>query len=182
MPDDPAIRAAASGDRDAFEALATPRVDRLYATATLVLRDRAAAEDAVQEALVRAWRDLPRLRDPKRFDAWLRRLLLNACHDLSRRGRRHESNVRLLPDHDEFTADASGILADHDELDRGLRELSVDHRAVIVHRYYLDLPLPEIADSLGIPVGTVKSRLHHARQALRSAIAPDGQPSEGHVT
>lgn len=181
MSDEALVQAAADGDRDAFAALAAPRLDRLFSTATLILRDRGHAEDAVQEALVRAWRDLPSLRDPQRLDAWLRRLLVNACRDESRRGRRHESNIRLLPDHDRPTSDSSTELADRDAIGRGLRLLSTDHRAVIVHQYYLGLSLPEIADALHIPVGTAKSRLHHARLALRDAIGPDGQRSEGNV-
>ena len=178
VEDQALIREAARGDRDAFAALAVPRLDRLFATATLILRDRGRAEDAVQEALVRAWRDLRSLRDPERLDAWLRRLLVNACRDESRRSRRHESNIRLLPDHDRSTSDTSGELVARDAIDRGLRLLSADHRAVIVHHYYLGLSLSEIADALDIPVGTAKSRLHHARQALRAAIDPDTQRSE----
>ena len=181
MQDHALIREAARGDRDAFAALAAPRLDQLFATATLMLRDRGRAEDAVQEALVRAWRDLRSLRDPQRLDAWLRRLLVNACRDESRRGRRHETNVRLLPDHDRPTSDSSGALADRDAIDRGLRILTADHRAVIVHHYYLGLSMSEIADALGIPVGTAKSRLHHARLALREAIGLDTQRSERHL-
>ncbi len=180
MTDEDLVRGASSGDADAFAAIAAPRVDRMFATALLILRDRGQAEDAVQEALVRAWRDLPSLRDVDRFDAWLRRLLVNACRDESRRQRRHASNLRLLPDHDRAAPDGRGELGDRDALDRGLRELSTDHRAVIVHHYYLDLPLAEIANALGIPVGTAKSRLHHARLALREAIGADAQ-REGHI-
>ena len=175
------VRAAADGDREAFAALAAPRVDRMFATATLILRDRGRAEDAVQDALVRAWRDVRTLRDPQRFDAWLRRLLVNACFDESRRERRHAANVRLLPDHDGATSDSSGALADRDEMDRALRRLSTDHRAVIVHHYYLQLSVAEIADALDIPVGTAKSRLHHARLALRAAMEAGGTRSEGHI-
>ena len=175
------VNQAANGDREAFAALAAPRVDRLFATATLILRDRGRAEDAVQDALVRAWRDMRTLRDPDRLDAWLRRLLVNACHDESRRQRRHGANVRLLPDHDAATPDSSDELADRDEMDRAMRQLSTDHRAVIVHHYHLGLSLAEIADTLDIPVGTAKSRLHHARNALRTAMESGGTRSEGHV-
>lgn len=181
MTEESMIDRAADGDRDAFAALAAPRVDRLFATATLILRDRGRAEDAVQNALVRAWRDMRTLRDPHRFDAWLRRLLVNACYDESRRHRRHAANVRLLPDHDRATPDSSGDLADRDEVDRAMRRLSTDHRAAIVHHYYLGLSLAETADTLDIPVGTAKSRLHHARNALRAAIESGGTRSEGHV-
>ena len=175
------VRSAADGDREAFAALAAPRVDRMFATATLILRDRGRAEDAVQDALVRAWRDVRTLRDPHRFDAWLRRLLVNACYDESRRHRRHAANVRLLPDHDRATQDSSGALGDRDEMDWAMRQLSTDHRAVIVHHYYLELSVAEIADSLGIPVGTAKSRLHHARLALRAGMEAGGARSEGHI-
>jgi RNA polymerase sigma-70 factor (ECF subfamily) len=175
------VRAAADGDPDAFAAIAAPRLDRLFATASLILRDRGRAEDAVQDALVRAWRDLRTLREPRRFDAWMRRLVVNACRDQARRHRRHEANIRLLPDHDRPTADASHSLADSDAIERGLQALSTDHRAVIVHHYFLELSLPEIADALGIPVGTAKSRLHHARLALRAAIGQEPHRSEGHV-
>jgi len=177
------VQAAAAGDRDAFAALAAGRIDRLYATATLILRDRGRAEDAVQEALVRAWRDLRSLRDPDRLDAWLRRLLVNACMDEARRNRRHAANVRLLPEHDPSITDAVGELAERDALDRALRRLSTNHRAVIVHHYYLGLSLPEMADALAIPVGTAKSRLHHARLALREGLDRDAgsHRSEGHV-
>jgi RNA polymerase sigma-70 factor (ECF subfamily) len=181
MTDEQLVRAAADGDPDAFAAIAVPRLDRLFATASLILRDRGRAEDAVQDALVRAWRDLRSMRDPHRFDPWLRRLLVNACRDQSRRHRRHEANIRLLPDHDRPTADVSRALADSDAIERGLAELSTDHRAVIVHHYFLELSLPEIADALGIPVGTAKSRLHHARLALRVAIGQEPRRSEGHV-
>jgi len=181
VQDEILVRDASRGDRDAFAALVAPRLTRLFATAALILRDRGRAEDAVQEALVRAWRNLRSLRDPERLDAWLRRLLVNACRDESRRGRRHESNIRLLPDHDRPAPDSSSAFADRDAIDRGLVQLSMDHRVVIVHHYYLGLSLAEIADALGIPVGTVKSRLHHARRALAESIGPDGQRSEGHV-
>ena len=181
MNQDALVRAAAGGDRDAFATLAAPRLDRMYATATLILRDRGRAEDAVQDALIRAWRDLPRLRHTGRLDPWLRKLLVNACRDESRRGRRHESNLRLLPDHDRPVPAGGDALADRDEISRGLQSLSIDHRAVVVHHYYLGLSLSEMAEALDIPVGTAKSRLHHARQALRSAIEPDAARSEGHV-
>jgi len=164
------IAAAVSGDGDAFAALASIRIDRLYATATLMLRDRSRAEDAVQEALVRAWRDLPALREHDRFDAWLRRLLVRACYDEARRTRRHRGNVTLLPHHDRGVPDSSGELGERDELDAALERLSTDHRAIVVHHYYLGLSLPELADALDIPLGTAKSRLHYARRALRDSL------------
>lgn len=179
MPDAALVQAASRGDREAFAALVAPRLDRLYATATLILRDSARAEDAVQDGLVRAWRDLRSLREPERFDAWLRRVVVNACRDESRRGRRREADVRLLPEHDGVTMDGASRLADRDELDRGLAGLSTDHRATLVLHYYLGLPLTDIADALAIPLGTAKSRLHHAREALREAIESGAQRGAG---
>ena len=183
MADVTLVEAAASGDSDAFAALASARVNRLYATATLMLRNRSRAEDAVQEALVRAWRDLPSLRDLERFDAWLRRLLVRACYDEARRNRRHRGNVTLLPHHEPTIPDSSHALADRDEMDAALMRLSTDHRAIVIHHYYLGLSLSEIADAFDIPLGTAKSRLHHARLALRDGLSrsADRTRSGGHV-
>lgn len=183
MTDAALVEAAASGERDAFAALASSRLDRLYATAVLMLRDRPRAEDAVQEALVRAWRDLPALRDPGRFDAWLRRLLVRACYDEARRNRRHRANVTLLPHHGPTTPDSSAELAERDEIDGALGRLSPEQRAIVVHHYFLGLPLLQIADALDIPLGTAKSRLHRARLALRDSLGADRARtnSEGHV-
>ena len=174
MTEGAVVRAAAEGDRDAFGALAAGRVDGLYAVATLILRDPGRAEDAVQDALIRAWRDLPRLRDHDRFDAWLRRIVVNACRDASRKGRRHESNVVLEPNHDRPIPDSANSVDDRDAVSRGLGRISLDHRTALVLHYYLELSLPEIGQVLDIPVGTAKSRLHHARQALKAAIDAKG--------
>jgi RNA polymerase sigma-70 factor (ECF subfamily) len=166
------VDAAASGDHRAFGLLAEQSADRLYATATLILRDRALAEDAVQEALIRAWRDLPGLRDPSRWDAWVRRLTVNACIDETRRrGRR--PTMSLLPEHDRPVPDGATRLAERDRLERAFAQVSPQHRAALVLHHHLGLPLPEIADALGIPLGTAKSRLHHARRAMRAALETD---------
>ncbi len=168
------VMRAQRGDRDAFAALAAASVDRLYAVARMVLRDADRAEDAVQETLVRSWRQLPSLRDPSRFDAWQRRTLMRAIVDEQRRGRRHDAQVRVIriePSH----PDGSMAIADRDELDRGLRAISPDHRAVLVLRYFVGLTVPEIADAMGIPDGTAKSRLHHATDAMRAALAADAR-------
>jgi len=156
---------ARSGDHDAFSALAGSVVDRLYATALLILRDHNQAEDATQETIVRAWRDLPSLRDPDRFDAWLRRLVVHACRD----------EVTLLPAHQPSVDDASGQLVDRDVLERGFRRLSAEHRTVVVLHHYHGLSQPEIAATMGVPLGTVKSRLHHATRALRAALEADAR-------
>jgi len=169
------VELARSGDREAFSALAASVVDRLYATAMLILRDHSMADDATQETIVRVWRDLPSLRDPDRFDAWLRRLLVNACRDEGRRHRRRLPEITLLPTHEPVIGDSSAGLADHDALERGFRRLKPDHRAVIVLHYYLGLSLVEVASATGAPLGTVKSRIHHATRALRAALEADAR-------
>ncbi len=166
------VERARGGDRDAFNLLAAEAVDRLYAIARLVLRDADRAEDAVQEALVRCWRDLPSLRDPSRFDAWLHRLLMRAIADNFRVERRHRavlSVLRIEP----ATRDGSADVAVREQLDLGFRRLSVEHRAIVVLRLYLGLSIDESAAALGIPVGTAKSRLHYATEAMRIALESD---------
>ena len=168
------VEAAQRGDHDAFEALAIGAADRLFAIARLILRDISAAEDAVQEALVHAWRDLPRLRDPDRFDAWLRRLLVNACADQGRRRRRWSAEIQIV--RVEPTADdAIGTLADRDQLERGFRRLKPEQRAAVVMHFYLGLTTAEIAETLGVPLGTAKSRLHYATETLRAALEADAR-------
>jgi RNA polymerase sigma-70 factor (ECF subfamily) len=169
------VALARNGDREAFSALAASVVDRLYATAMLILRDHSMADDATQETIVRVWRDLPSLRDPDRFDAWLRRLLVNACRDEGRRHRRRRPEMTLLPTHEPVIGDSSAGLADRDALERGFRRLKPDHRAVIVLHYYLDLSLVEVASATSAPLGTVKSRIHHATRALRAALEADAR-------
>jgi RNA polymerase sigma-70 factor, ECF subfamily len=147
---------------------------RLDTAARLILKDAELARDAVQEAMVRAWRDLPGLRDPDRFDAWLHRLTVNACLDMARHRRRRVREVELTPMTDIPIPDASAVQADRDQLDHALGLLEPDLRAIVVLHYYLDLTLPETADACGVPVGTIKSRLHRALSALRVTIADDG--------
>jgi RNA polymerase sigma-70 factor (ECF subfamily) len=168
------VEAAQRGDHDAFEALAIGAADRLFAIARLILRDVHAAEDAVQEALVRAWRDLPRLRDPDRFDAWLHRVLVNACADQGRHRRRWSTEIHVVRV-EPVTDDSTAAVADRDQLERGFRRLNPQQRAAVVLYHYLGLSVPEIADTLGIPVGTAKSRLHYATEALRAALEADAR-------
>jgi RNA polymerase sigma-70 factor (ECF subfamily) len=168
------VSRARAGDRDAFDLIAARSVDRLFAIARLSLRDADLAEDATQETLVRAWRDLPTLRDVERFDAWLYRLLMRACTDAGRARRRWQAGLTLL--HAEpVTGDRSREVADRDELDRGLRRLPIEQRTLLVLRFYADLSVPEIAEIVGVPAGTVKSRLHYAMEALRAALDADAR-------
>ena len=130
---------ASQGDRHAFDALASMSVDRLYAIAHRILRDVDRAEDAVQSALLDAWRDLPRLREPDRFDAWVRRLLVHACYDEARRERSFRGTLRVLT-LEPSTSDATSDLADRDELERAFRRLAPEQRAVVVLHHYDGLP------------------------------------------
>lgn len=180
------IDAARRGNHDAFTALVDGELRRLDAAARLILRDSHLAQDAVQDALIRAWRDLPGLRDPDRFEAWLHRLTVNACLDLLRRRRRRPIEVELLAINSASLPDHARAFVEHELLDEALRHLDPGHRAVVALHYLLGMPLPEVAVSLGIPYGTAKSRLHYALGAMRrsvdgetlqAAVVPGGQPA-----
>jgi RNA polymerase sigma-70 factor, ECF subfamily len=168
---------AQHGDEEAFASLAVACGDRLHAVAHRILRDTDLAEDATQQALLAIWRDLPQLRDPARFDAWSYRLLVRACYAEGHRSRRWSPNLRLLPADEPTAADRLSSVHDRDQLERGFRRLSIDHRAVVVLHHYLDWPLDRVADALGIPAGTARSRLHHAMRGLRAALDADARPS-----
>jgi len=170
------VERAKRGDHDAFAVLVGALAGRLLGASRLILRDQDLAHDATQDALVRAWRDLPALRDPDRFEAWLHRLAVNACLDLARRRRRRPIEVEIDEIRSPSSADHAGSIADRDAIDRALRRLEPDSRAVIVLHYYLGLPLTEVASTLGIPAGTAKSRLNRALTAMRGAA--DDNPSE----
>ena len=167
---------ARKGDNDAFTALAAAAIPRLDSTAWLILREPEQAKDAVQNALVRAWRDLPTLRDPDRFEAWVRRLLVHACYAEARRRRTWAANVRVLPVDGPAAPDMLVSVADRDALDRAFRRLTIEQRAVFVLHHHVGLPLVEIADTLGIPAGTARSRLHYATRTLRAAVEADAAP------
>jgi RNA polymerase sigma-70 factor (ECF subfamily) len=171
------VERARRGDHDAFAMLVDPELARLDAAARLIVRDPELARDAVQDGLIRAWRDLPGLRDPARFEAWLRRLVVNACLDLVRRRRRRAFEVELRPIHSPAAPDGSGALADREEVDLALRGLDPNHRAVVALHYLLGMPLPEVAASLGIPIGTAKSRLHYALAAMRVRASTQASPA-----
>jgi RNA polymerase sigma factor (sigma-70 family) len=170
------VEQARRGDHDAFAVLAGAAIFRLDAAARLILGDPDQAKDAVQETLVRAWRDLPTLRSPDRFDAWLHRLLVRACINEAHRLRRHRVDVELIQTDIAASDDPISLLADRDQLDRGFSRLGPEARAVVVLHHYLDLPLPEVAIALGIPLGTAKSRLHRALQTMRAALDADARP------
>jgi RNA polymerase sigma-70 factor (ECF subfamily) len=164
-----------AGDHDAFSELARVSIGRLYAVARLILRDPHRAEDATQEALVAAWRDLSALRDPDRFDGWLHRLLLRACYREASRGRRRWTVETEVRESDGMAPDATADFADRDQLERGFRRLAPDQRAVIVLHHYLGLTLDETADALGVPPGTARSRINRAMGALRAALDADAR-------
>ena len=171
------VERAARGDRDAFDVLMTDALDRLYAIARLILRDADLAEDAVQEALIHCWRELPRLRDPSRFDGWLHRLLVTAATDQHRRRRRFQAQVSLI--NDRIEPDFAPDIAMRDELRVAFERLKVEHRAALVLHHYVGLSVSDIAESLGIPDGTAKSRLHYATQAMRAAVDAGSRLGEG---
>jgi RNA polymerase sigma-70 factor (ECF subfamily) len=166
---------AKRGDEEAFTDLARAVGDRLMAIAYRILRDVDRAEDAVQQTLVTAWRELPQLRDDDRFDAWLRRILVHACYAEARRRREWAANVRVLPVEGPAGVDDTASVIDRDRLERGFRRLSPEQSAIFVLHHYVGLSLPEIADELGIPLGTAKSRLHYATSALRAALEADAR-------
>ncbi len=169
------VRRAMHGDHDAFAALIGHAANRLYQLACLILRDSDRAEDAAQEAVVRAWRELPRLRDPDKFDAWLRKLTVNACFDEARRIHRR-AEVSLIRLAERTTADPSGAYVEHDRVDRAFRRLPIDQRTVLVLQHHFDLSHTEIADTLGIPLGTVKARIRYGSTALRASLDADDRP------
>ena len=170
------VEQAQHGDRDAFAILARTHGDRLMAIAYRILRDVGRAEDAVQQTLVIAWRELPGLRDPDRFDAWLHRLLVNASYAEARRWRTWNANIRVLPVDGPAGPDEALSVDDRDRLERGFRRLPPDQRAILVFTHYLGMAPTEIAERLGIPAGTARSRLRYAHRAMRAAIEADERP------
>ncbi|HSS36232.1 MAG TPA: RNA polymerase sigma factor [Patescibacteria group bacterium] len=169
------IEAARSGDEEAFASIARGSADRLFVVAHRILRDVGRAEDAVQQTLVTAWRQLPELREVDRFDAWIHRILVHACYAEARRARRWSANVRVLPVDGPETPDTTLSVATRDALDRAFRRVPPEQRAVFVLHHYLGWPLREIGETLGVPHGTVKSRLHYATATLRAALEADAR-------
>jgi RNA polymerase sigma-70 factor, ECF subfamily len=176
------VERARDGDEDAFARLVRDVIDRLYVVARLILHDSDDAEDAVQETLVRAWRELPRLRESDRFEAWLRRLLINACHDVGR-GRRRQALVHLavtVPGPER--TDGWRAVDERDRLRRAFDRLPFEQRTVLVLAHYVGLSGPEIAAAVGVPLGTIKSRSRYATRAMQAALEADErvvQPARG---
>lgn len=169
------VDAARHGSKDAFGVLAAAEVDRLFAVAARIVRDHDRAADAVQQALVMAWRDLPRLRDPERFEGWLYKVLVHACYAELRRHRALPVNVHVLPSAGN-TGDSFDDVANRDALERALQRLTPEQRAILVLHHYVGLEPVEIARILGLPRGTVRSRLYYGHQAMRAAIEADERP------
>jgi RNA polymerase sigma-70 factor, ECF subfamily len=171
------VTKAMGGDHDAFARLVTGTIGRLNAIARLILRDSGLAEDAVQEAFVDAWRSLPGLREPERFDAWLDRILVRSCQDQRRRTRRRVVELPMMPGVEPGVTDHQSTFARTDLLERGLQALTVEQRTVLVLAFYLDLPIAEAAAVMGIPTGTMKSRQHRAIAALRATVDAADRPA-----
>lgn len=171
------VERAMKGDPEAFDALARELGDRCMAIAFRILRDADRADDAVQAALISAWRQLRTLRDPKAFEPWLHRILTNECYAEARRRTRMRAEIRLVDVGGRGdTADVMNV-NDRDQLDRAFRRLTLEQRAVLVFHHYVGLPLPDVAIRLGIPLGTAKSRLYHATVALRASLEADARTS-----
>jgi RNA polymerase sigma-70 factor (ECF subfamily) len=175
MQRDLVVRAMAH-DHEAFTELVRLSIDKLYAIARLILFDADRAQDATQETLILAWRDIAAIRDPDRFEAWLRRLLVNACYREAKRARKRWTMEKDVIRVDPGTPDTSQPVATRDELERGFQRLDPDQRIILVLHYYVGLPLQDTADALGLPIGTVKSRLHRATHALRARLDADSRP------
>jgi RNA polymerase sigma-70 factor, ECF subfamily len=167
------VERARDGDEIAFSELIDLDGDRCYAIAYRILRDVERAQDAVQQAFLLAWRDIPRLRNIERYEPWLHRLLVNACYEEHRRYKRWSDKVRYLPVDGPGGADETVSVDDRDALERAFRRLSPEHRAVAVLHHHAGFPLASIAEIAGIPIGTVKSRLHYATRLLRETLAVD---------
>jgi RNA polymerase sigma-70 factor (ECF subfamily) len=169
---------AKRGDKEAFTTLVVRHGDRLFSVAYRILRDASRAEDAVQQAFLIAWRELPRLRDESRLEAWLFKLLVNVCYAEARHTRRWQPGLHLVTDDRQgpTTDDAQLSVARRDELERAFRRLSGEHRTVLVMHHYLGLSGAEIGERLGLSPGTVRSRLHYARQQMRAALEAESRP------
>ncbi len=165
------------GDRRAFEALATADYARLFRVAHGVLGDRTLAEDVTQQALLDIWRDIRRLRDPAKYAGWSYRLLVRVCYAEAKRQPKWSPSDELPPADVPSTADDYGLVADRDQLERGFRRLSMDHRVALVLHFLMDMTPDEMAEALGISRWTVYSRLEAATRAMRAALEADARPA-----
>jgi len=172
------VTRAQRGDGRAFEALAEAHHPRLFRVAYGILRDRHLAEDATQQALLDIWRHIPRLRDAAKFEAWSYRLLVNACYDEAKRRPTWVPTEALSPGDLPTSRDATGPVIARDQLGRALARLSLEHRAVLVLRYLMDLSPQEVGEALGIPRRTVYSRMQRALADVRGALEADERPAE----
>ena len=173
------VERAQAGDHDAFSVLVRASFPRLYGVANLILRDSDRAQDAVQDALVLAWRHVRALRDAEAWDAWLHRLTVRACYASARKEKRRDLvELHVVPDLEPAGAfDLTVSVAERDRMSRELGRLNLDQRAVMVLHFYLDLPLTDVAAILDIPAGTAKSRLNRGLETLRAAMkAEPGAP------
>jgi RNA polymerase sigma-70 factor (ECF subfamily) len=168
------IRRVQSGDHEAFDSLILADYARLFRVAHGILRDRTRSEDATQQAYLDVWRNIRSLRDPASFEGWSYRLLVHACYAEARRMPRWLPETAVLAIREPVAHDDFSNVLDRDELERGFRALSVDHRAVVVLHYLLDMTLDQVAEALDIPRGTVYSRLSRAMDAMRDAMRADG--------
>jgi len=166
---------AQAGDESAFAELAAQIGDRMYATAQHILHDTGRAEDAVQQAMINIWRQLPRLADPDRFQAWAYRIVIRAAYAEARGRKSWMLRSASTPAERTFTPDHASGVADRDQLERGFRSLPLEHRTVLVLKHFAGLSNAEIAEALDIPEGTVRSRLHHGIQSLRAALEADAR-------
>lgn len=164
-----------TGDEAAFDALIGHMGDQLHSVARRILRDPYLAEDAMQRALLDAWRYLPQLRDPQRFEAWAYRLVVHACFTESRRERHHRGNLRLLGFDAPGAPDPAANLALVHQLDQAFGSLGIEHRTVVVLVHYVGLTPAEAAAAMGTPIGTVRSRLHYALKHMRAALEADAR-------
>jgi RNA polymerase sigma-70 factor (ECF subfamily) len=169
------VRRASGGDQAAFEVLMRAVGDRLLATARKILRDPDAAEDAVQQAVILAWRLLPRLRDPERFDGWLYKILVSCAYAEAKRNRRYAAHVEDLT-REPAAGDEADERAQRELIEHAFGVLTPAHRAIVVLHYFVGLPLTEVAAIVGVQPGTARSRLHYALRSLRSAVEAADRP------
>ncbi len=174
------VERARSGDQQAFADLVHQVSDTLFGVARRIVRDPGLAEDVLQNALVTIWRKLPHLRDSDRFEAWAFKILVHACYAEAPRNRRWAATVRVLPLQRADSLDEFRSIADRDELEIAFRGLPLDQRAVFVLHHHVGLPLVAVAETLGIPDGTARSRLHYATRALRAAFETAGNQALAH--